>query len=129
MRGLVIVGHGSQLPYYREVMELHKERIEKTGLFDEIKLAFAAHNRKPTVDEVIREMKSEVIYVVPLFIAYGIHTTKELPKALGFKEGTGVIEGEFDGKKVILFEPIGKDIFVTYAILNAVFRFNETCRQ
>ncbi len=129
MRGLVIVGHGSRLPYYREVMELHKERIERTGLFDEVRLAFAAHNRRPTVDEVIREMKSEVIYVVPLFIAYGVHTTEELPEALGFKGGTGVIEGEFDGKKVILCEPIGKDIFVTYAILNAVFRLNEPCQR
>jgi sirohydrochlorin ferrochelatase len=129
VRGLVIVGHGSKLPYYKEVMELHKERIEKTGLFDEVKLAFAAHNRKPTVDEVIREMKSDVIYVVPLFIAYGVHTTEELPEALGFESKTGVIEGEFAGKRVILCEPIGKDVFVTFAILDAVFRLNEPCQR
>ncbi|MEM3698955.1 MAG: sirohydrochlorin cobaltochelatase, partial [Archaeoglobaceae archaeon] len=28
MAGLVIVGHGSQLSHYREVMEKHRERIE-----------------------------------------------------------------------------------------------------
>ncbi len=121
MRGLVIVGHGSDLPHYREVMELHKNRIEKTGLFDEVRIAFAAHGRKPTVDEVIGEMKSDEIYVVPLFIAYGHHTTEDLPKSLGFKFRKGRIVGEFERRMVILCEPIGKDIFVTFAILNAVF--------
>jgi len=127
VRGLVIVGHGSKLPYYREVMELHKERIEKTGLFDEVRIAFAAHKRRPRVDEVIREMRSDVIYVVPLFIAYGVHTTEELPRDLGFEGKTGVVEGEIEGKRVILCEPIGRDVFVTYAILNAVFGL--TCQR
>ena len=127
MRGLVIVGHGSKLPHYRKVMEIHKERIEKTGLFDEVRLAFSAHGRRPTVDEVIREMESEEIYVVPLFIAYGHHTTEDLPKALGFDFREGRIEGKFEGKRVILCEPIGEDVFVTYAILNAVFGLS--CRR
>ncbi len=124
MKGLVIVGHGSQLPYYKKVMELHKKRIEKMKIFDEVKLAFAAHNRRPTVDEVIRDMRSEVIYVVPLFIAYGL-TVRELSKTLGLKRGTGVVERAPNGKKIILCEPIGKDFFVTYAILNAVIKFNK----
>ena len=124
MKGLVIVGHGSQLPYYKKVMELHKKRIEKMKIFDEVKLAFAAHNRRPTVDEVIKDMKSKVIYVVPLFIAYGL-TVRELSRTLGLKEGAGVVEREPDGKKLILCEPIGKDFLVTYAILNAVFKLNE----
>lgn len=127
MRGLVIVGHGSDLPHYREVMELHRKRIEKTGLFDEVRIAFAAHGRKPTVDEVVREMKSDEIYVVPLFIAYGHHTIEDLPKSLGFMFREGRIEEEFDGKRVIVCEPIGKDIFVTFAILNAVFEL--TCQS
>jgi len=120
LKGLVIVGHGSKLPYYREVMEYHKERIELMEIFDEVEIAFAAHERKPAVDEVIRNMKSSVIYLVPFFMAYGVHTTEELPEILGFEFKEGVIEGEFDGKKIILCEPVGKDDFITYAILNRV---------
>ncbi|AEA46839.1 cobalt-precorrin-7 (C(5))-methyltransferase [Archaeoglobus veneficus] len=121
LKGLIIVGHGSKLPYYREVMDYHKERIRQMGIFDEVEIAFAAHRRKPTVDEVVKKMESSVIYLVPLFMAYGVHTTEELPEKLGLEFKEGVIEGEFEGKKVILCEPVGKDDFITYAILNRVF--------
>jgi len=121
-RGLVIVGHGSQLPHYKEVMEKHRRRIEKAGMFDEVKIAFAARKRKPSPDEAIREMKSETIYVVPLFISAGLHVTEDLPEMLGFPKGSGKKEGVFDGKRVVICEPIGEDLFVTYAIINSVFK-------
>ncbi len=119
-KGLVIVGHGSKLHYYREVMEFHRERILKAGFFDEVELAFAAHGRKPTVDEVVKKMESSEIYLVPLFMAYGVHTAEELPELLGFEFKEGAVELEMDGKKVILCEPVGKDELVTHAILNRV---------
>lgn len=121
-KGLIIVGHGSQLPHYREVMEIHRKRIKKSGIFDEVKIAFAARKRKPSPDEAIREMNCDVIYIVPLFISYGLHVTEDLPDFLGFPRGKGIKEGEFEGKKVVICEPIGEDYFVTYAILNSVFR-------
>lgn len=122
LRGLVIVGHGSQLEHYREVMEKHKERIEKAGIFDEVRIAFAARKRKPSPDEAIRSMKSDTIFVVPLFISYGLHVTEELPEMLGFPKGKGKKEGIFEGKRVIICEPIGEDYLVTLAIINSAFR-------
>lgn len=122
MRGLVIVGHGSQLGHYRKVMEEHKKRIEETGIFDEVEIAFAARKRKPSPDEAIRNMKSNIIFVVPLFISYGLHVTEDLPEMLGFPKGEGRKEGVFDGKKVIICEPIGEDKLLTLAILNSAFR-------
>ncbi len=128
-RGLVIVGHGSKLHYYREVMEFHRERIQKAGFFDEVELAFAAHGRKPTVDEVVKKMESEEIYLVPLFMAYGVHTAEELPELLGFEFKEGAVELEMDGKRVILCEPVGKDELITHAILNRVMAaINEVGR-
>jgi len=124
MRGLVLVWHGSKLPYYREIMEHHKERIEKLGMFDEVEIAFVARKRKPSVEDAVRKMKSDVIYLVPLFISYGVHTTEDIPGALGLESKLGVMEGEFDGKKIILCEPIGKDPFITYAIINRVLDAN-----
>ncbi|MDW7989821.1 MAG: CbiX/SirB N-terminal domain-containing protein [Archaeoglobaceae archaeon] len=122
MRGLVIVGHGSQFDHYREVMEKHKERIEKTEIFDEVRIAFAARKRRPSPEEVIRSMKSEIIFIVPLFISYGIHVTEDLPLMLGFPKGDGRKEGIFEGKKVVICEPIGEDFLVTLAILNSAFK-------
>ena len=124
-RGLVIVGHGSQLEHYRKVMELHKKRIEESGAFDEVRIAFAARQRKPMPDEVIRDMDCDVVYVVPLFISYGLHVTEDLPDILGFPRGEGMKEGKFDGKKVVICDPIGEDVFVTYAILNSVYRIGK----
>ncbi len=119
-KGLIIMGHGSKLHYYKEVMEFHRERIMKSGFFDEVELAFAAHGRKPTVDEVIKKMESKEIYLVPLFMAYGVHTAEELPEMLGFEFREGTVELSLDGKKVILCEPVGRDELITYAILNRV---------
>jgi len=105
-------------------MEKHKRLIEQFGIFDEVRIAFAARRRKPSPDEVIREMNCDVIYVVPLFISYGLHVTEDLPEVLGFPKGRGVKVGTIDGKKVIVCEPIGEDLFITYAILNSVFKIN-----
>ncbi len=124
-KGLVIVGHGSQLDHYRQVIEKHRRRIEESGAFDEVRIAFAARKRKPSPDEAIRKMKCDVIYLVPLFISYGLHVTEDLPEMLGFPKGRGVKEGIFDGKKVVICEPIGEDVLVTYAILNSVFRIGR----
>mgnify|MGYP000179842344 CR=1 FL=1 len=122
VRGLVLVGHGSRLPHYLEVMNYHKQRIENMGLFSEVRIAFVY--TKPHVDDVIREMKSSEIYVVPVFISHGVHTTKDIPESLGLKraeEHEERIEGIFDGKKIVLCSPIGSDPLITYAILNSVF--------
>lgn len=121
-RGLVIVGHGSQLPHYSRVMELHAERIREFGVFDEVEIAFVARNRKPSPEEAVRKMSCEEVYIVPLFISYGLHVTEDLPDFFGMERGEGVKEGEFEGKRIIICEPIGEDIFLTYAILNSVFR-------
>ena len=124
-KGLVIVGHGSQLDHYRQVIEKHRRRIEESGAFDEVRIAFAARKRKPSPDEAIRKMKCDVIYLVPLFISYGLHVTEDLPEMLGFPKGRGLKKGIFDGKKVVICEPIGEDVLVTYAILNSVFRIGR----
>jgi|Deesub1362B_J571_1020462.scaffolds.fasta_scaffold00055_111 sirohydrochlorin ferrochelatase len=119
VKGLVLVGHGSKLPHYLEVMSYHKERIESMGIFNEVRLAFVY--TKPHVDEVVKEMKSNEIYIVPVFISHGVHTTKDIPESLGLKGGADRVEGIFDGKRIVLCSPIGFDPLITYAILNSVF--------
>jgi sirohydrochlorin ferrochelatase len=112
-RGLILLGHGSKLPYFVDVMEFHKERIEKMRIFSEVKIAYIS--MKPEIREIIEGMKSDEVYIVPLFISHGAHT-EELPTLLGL-EGK---KGEFEGVKIFICEPIGRDELITYAIINSV---------
>ncbi len=124
-KGIVIVGHGSPLPHYAKVMEKHKERIANFGIFDEIEIAYATGDREPTPLDAVKKMSSDVVYLVPLFLSNGLHVTKDLPAFFGLEEGEGTKITEMDGKKVIICDSIGEDLFVTYAILNSVFRVSE----
>ncbi len=124
-RGLVIVGHGSPLPHYARVMEKHRNRIASFGIFDEVEIAYATGDRDPNPMDAVRKMSSDVIYLVPLFLSNGLHVTKDLPAFFGLEEGEGVKVREIDGKRVVICEPIGEDLFVTYAILNSAFRVSE----
>ncbi|MBE8538862.1 sirohydrochlorin cobaltochelatase [Geoglobus acetivorans] len=121
-RGLIIVGHGSNLPHYAEVMAEHKKRIQSFGIFDEVEIAYATGDREPTPDTVVREMQSELIFLVPMFLSYGLHVTKDLPAFFNLDEGKGIKVTEIEGKKIVICEPIGEDTFITYAILNSAFR-------
>ncbi len=124
-RGLVIVGHGSPLPHYARVMKTHRERINGFGVFDEVEIAYATGDREPTPLQTVKRMSSDVIYLVPLFLSNGLHVTKDLPAFFGLEEGEGIKTAEIDGKRIVICEPIGEDVFVTYAILNSVFRVSE----
>jgi|Deesub1362A_J573_1020465.scaffolds.fasta_scaffold00301_19 sirohydrochlorin ferrochelatase len=124
-RGLLIVGHGSPLHNYEEILELHRKRIESTGIFDEVRTSLISKGMKPTPDEVIGSMKCDEIYIVPLFLSYGYHVSENLPEMLGLPKGQGVKEGEFQGKKITVCRPIGDDLLITYAILNSVFQLSE----
>jgi sirohydrochlorin ferrochelatase len=115
MRGVVIVGHGSKGEFFREVLETHRERIEKLKLFSEVKVGFIAEG-EPKLEEVIPAMKSEKIFIVPLFISQGYHVSENLPEIIGS------IKCE---KELILCEAVGDDIFVTLAIINKIFRLVE----
>jgi sirohydrochlorin ferrochelatase len=112
MRGIVIVGHGSRGEFFKEVLEVHRERIEKLELFSEVEIGFIAEG-EPKLEEVIPAMKSEKIFVVPLFISQGYHVSENLPK---------IIASIGSEKELVLCEAVGDDIFVTFAIINKIFR-------
>ena len=110
MKGLVIAGHGSKSSAFGEVLELHRRRIERLGLFSEVKIAFVEEG-EPNLQEVIENMESDSIFVVPLFISPGYHVST-LPELVG----------KVEGKRIAFCDPVGDDIFVTFAILNKIFQ-------
>ncbi len=113
MKGLILLAHGSKAGEYAKVIEEHKNRLEKFGIFDEVKIAYL--ESEPSLAEIVKSCKSTIIYIVPLFISYGMHTLEQIPRIVN------EIKSKNENKKILLCEPIGTDPLITYAILNKVF--------
>lgn len=113
-KGLLLVGHGSRLEYNKQLITTTADLMK--NLTDEylIKSCFLEYSN-PTVTEGLDEMRKEnidILVVVPLFLAKGIHILRDIPKLLGLESGKK--QGMFllgSGKEIPLVyaEPIGID--------------------
>ena len=126
---VVLVSHGSSLPFAEKVFEDIKEKfIAETGLSTEIGYMKVSH---PTIAEAVDILKGEnsnleKIIALPVFLAAGIHTNIDIPILLGLDplevdprcpdgnypdEHYLSVAGEvdFDGE-IILLSPIGADV-------------------
>lgn len=124
--GVVLVGHGSRLPYGKDVVSQIAE-IYRTKQDYMVEVGFMNMN-KPSIPESINKLAKEGadrIVVTPVFLANGVHTTEDIPKILGLKNDSHEedhghnhahghnheeedIEIEFDGE-IIYTEPLGAD--------------------
>ena len=125
---VVLVSHGSSLPFAEKVFEDIKEKfIAKTGMAAEIGYMKVSH---PTIAEAVDILKDgnddlEKIIALPVFLAEGIHTNIDIPILLGLKplevdprcpDGNYPEEhylsvggkADFEGE-IILLSPIGAD--------------------
>lgn len=86
-----MVGHGSRLPYSRQVVEKIAEYVEEMGDFETVEVGFM-ELCEPTVQEAVKkaaESGVDKIVVVPVFLAHGVHTKRDIPKMLGWnRSGT-----------------------------------------
>ncbi|HOZ43121.1 MAG TPA: sirohydrochlorin nickelochelatase [Methanoculleus sp.] len=113
MKGMLLVGHGSKLPYNKELIETTAAII--AGKTDEylVKPGFMSINA-PTVEEQLAAFRREdidMLVVVPLFLARGIHIEQDIPRLLGLAPGVRTGEFQLNGKAVPLVyaNPIGSD--------------------
>lgn len=112
-KGMLLVGHGSKLPYNKELVETTAEFIaEKTDEFV-VKPGFMSINT-PTVEDQLEAFRKEdidLLVVVPLFLARGVHINHDIPEILGLPEGARTGTFEMNGKTVPLVyaDPIGSD--------------------
>ncbi|MFY9193933.1 MAG: sirohydrochlorin nickelochelatase [Methanoculleus sp.] len=112
-RGLLLVGHGSKLPYNKELVEATAEFIAERANEYVVKPGFMSIN-EPTVEEQLeafREESIDMLVVVPLFLARGIHIDKDIPGILGLPEGSKEGTFQINGRTVPLVyaDPIGSD--------------------
>jgi len=112
-KGMLLVGHGSTMPYNQELVEKTAEFIRGKNPGFVVKCGFMNMN-KPTIRESMDAFRHETIdalVVVPLFLAKGVHIEKDIPGEIGLPEG--VKKGSFalNGKSVPLVyaDPIGSD--------------------
>lgn len=130
MKGMLLVGHGSKLPHNKALIETTAEHIrEKSDEFI-VKSGFMSIN-EPSVEEKLEEFRKEdidVLVVVPLFLAKGIHINRDIPAILGLGEGERRGTFQLNGKTVPLVyaDPIGSDPLLAELMLkNARKAFDE----
>jgi sirohydrochlorin cobaltochelatase len=133
--GILLLSHGSRLDDGEYVIKAYKEMYLEEFPDAIVEYGFM-EIRKPGIPETIKKLTSENdlerIIVVPVFVAHGLHTKRDIPQLLGiesdFKEddhdhhhhhhhGHGhhhhhhdhdEEEVEFDGE-IILTDPLGID--------------------
>jgi sirohydrochlorin cobaltochelatase len=109
--GLLAIGHGSRLPYNKEVVtsiadmiaEDHPELIVRAGFME---------NCGPSVEEALKGFEGTgvtKIAAVPVFLASGVHITQDIPEILKLdpetNEGTMQIDG--NDVKIVYGKPLG----------------------
>ncbi len=89
MEALVLIGHGSRLPYSKEIVSSIAEKIKEKNLYPIIEVGMMEFN-EPTIPQAIKsavEKGAKKIIVVPVFLAHGNHTKRDIPKILGIYDG------------------------------------------
>jgi len=89
MEALVLVGHGSRLPYSKELVTKIAEKIRERDIYPIVEIGMMEFN-EPTISQAIKkviEKGAKRIIVVPVFLAHGNHTKRDIPKILGIYDG------------------------------------------
>ncbi|MEA1864454.1 MAG: sirohydrochlorin nickelochelatase [Euryarchaeota archaeon] len=111
--GVLVLGHGSSLPYNKEVVSAIAEMIGKGDEKMVVKTAFLNLDT-PTLHEGLKSFEGtgvEKIVALPCFLAPGVHTTQDIPRVLGIKEGENRTTVELGESEIELLyaQPLGAD--------------------
>ena len=112
-KGMLLVGHGSTMPYNKDLVEKTASLIKSKNTDFIVKCGFMNINT-PTIKESLDDFRFEPIetlVVVPLFLAKGVHIEKDIPGEIGLPEGSKKGTFTLNGRSVPLVyaDPIGSD--------------------
>ncbi|AAM01643.1 sirohydrochlorin nickelochelatase [Methanopyrus kandleri] len=136
MVAVVLVGHGSRLPYSRQVVEKIAEYVEEMGDFETVEVGFM-ELCEPTVQEAVKkaaESGVDKIVVVPVFLAHGVHTKRDIPKMLGLEPEWDDDEDDHDhhhhhhrdytpvdvDAEIVYAEPLGADPRIAEIVIDRI---------
>lgn len=119
--GVLILGHGSKLTYNKNTVEAVAAMLAEKMPNVTVKTAYLNMDH-PTIDEGLASFaKSGVttLYVLPLFLAHGTHTLKDIPEALGLINGQRRTTLSLSDRRVniVYAEPLGIDPCIAYLAL------------
>lgn len=86
--GILLLSHGSRLDDGEEVIKAYKEMYAEE--FPEMPVEYGFMEiREPGIPKTIKKLTSEndldKIIVVPVFVAHGLHTKRDIPALLGIE--------------------------------------------
>ncbi len=121
--GILVIGHGSRLPYNRETITYQAEMISNRG-YENVNFAFNEFD-EPNVETVFNRMISsgmDEIIVLPLFISSGAHLKHDVPGKIGLEDGKseGTVIRDDRSVTVKYATPVGSDPRLTDLIINKV---------
>lgn len=110
--GILVLGHGSSLPYNRELVESLAGMIGKNHP-GPVRTAYLNMN-KPSIPEGLNgfsETDVTKIVALPLFLAHGVHTREDIPNEIGIdpQKRRGILRIGDRDVEVICAEPLGVD--------------------
>ncbi|WNY28718.1 hypothetical protein MmiEs2_09210 [Methanimicrococcus stummii] len=82
---LLLVGHGSKLPYSKQLILDIAEKVKARNEFENVEIGLMEFN-EPSIPDALKKIiegGSKRIIVVPVFLAPGTHTEKDIPRILG----------------------------------------------
>jgi len=125
-KGLLLVGHGSSLPYNKQLVEDTARMVSRKDPGYIVKSAFMNMNN-PTITEALEEFRKEdvdAVIVVPVFLARGVHINRDIPGVLGLPEGTyrGSLRKNGSDIPLIYADPIGSDPLLAELMLKNAAR-------
>ncbi len=91
--GVLLVGHGSRLPYGKDVISQLAEIYQQQTEYP-VEIGFM-NMSKPSIPASINklaQMGVKKIVVTPVFLAPGVHTTQDIPRILGLNNGDDTSE-------------------------------------
>lgn len=111
--GILVLGHGSKLPYNKEVITAVASQIAEKHPDTTVRTGFMNMNN-PTMNEGLQAFENadiSNIIAVPIFLAHGVHTTEDIPQILGISREDRSTTIRLNGKDVNLIyaEPLGAD--------------------
>jgi len=113
-KALVLIGHGSTLPYNREVVIALSRMIRAMNRWDEVNYCFL-EIEPPSIEEtlnaVCQDGAIQTIVFAPVFIASGTHIQRDIPRDLKMPEGSSFTQRTIRGvrRRILLSGPIGAD--------------------
>lgn len=113
-RGLILAAHGSRVePAVNDHLLDLARRIETLRLFDEVSPAF--HHGSPTFANVLDELHSDQILVVPVMTSAGYYCDEVLPRELRKSP-------RFDAERVHITPPVGVHPRMTELVADRALR-------